>query len=248
VVASSHPGSAPGDVVWAYPMDGVWIVEIPGLQRALAHVVVDAISLALAETPRGVVGHIRSCRHSVGDTVLSELASLGRYVDRWPGAPIVMSSADLELSGRIRARPYGDRLSFASSLLQAWAHIRLVDPPVTATLGIRPHPVAGDVAERFGIGTCRDWGMPGSATPTGEIARELTSCAVDDTREEVDLLLNRHQNKIRVGVRSHAGPTAAFPRRSDLVGDRIDRQVAGVPTTTLPMADGRTFTWAVVGA
>ncbi|MBM7797724.1 hypothetical protein JOE57_000645 [Microlunatus panaciterrae] len=238
--------SSGDDVVCAYPLGEVWIVEALGSPVAGGERVILGVLLALAESPLGVVAHLRDLGRAVDEPVLSELANLGRYVERWPATPIVIASPHPETSTAIRCRPHGDRLTFVPSLLQGWAHINMVDPPQKATLRIPPHPVASRLAEGFGIRTCQEWGAHRAADPARQVLRELTDRAVDVTHGDLDIRLELHRNKVRIAVRSHIPASGTFPEWPGCGLDTMGDAPVDVPTATLPAADGGLVTWAVV--
>lgn len=240
-------GRSPADdVIWAYPLDGIWIVEARDVQCG-AERVVSGLLLALAESHGGVVGHLSGVPAD-DDPVLDALAALGRYVDWWPGAPIMLATSDPEVPDAIRRRPFGDRLEFATSLLGGWARLHVPDLPRRATKRIPPHPVSGRMAERFGILTCQAWGAQRAAERAGRVLHHLTSRAVDVTQDEVEVVLDLHRGKVRVAVRTQAPVRESDPSSLELGRGTADADATGGLTAVWPMADGGTFTWTVVDA
>ena len=133
---SARAALGPHGQISAYHHRGVWLIEVDGDYSDIAQEVDHSIQLSLAESPRGVVV---SMLHPPGEaengSLLDSLASAGRHVRRWPGAPIVIVCRDSHTLAALNSRPEGRYLGHSSSLLRAWSQILTHDPSPTARAG-----------------------------------------------------------------------------------------------------------------
>ena len=126
--------------VTAYPMRGVWLVEIAAPLTEVGDEVAQTVRLALAESPRGVVLELEVAPNLWGPDGLGRLASSGRHPWAWPAAPVAVASTDPQVKARLQQHAYGRSLVHCSSMLQGWAQIMNTEPALTTHLGWCPTP------------------------------------------------------------------------------------------------------------
>lgn len=248
---SARAALGPHGQISAYHHRGVWLIEVDGDYSDIAQDVDHSIQLALAESPRGVVV---SMLHPPGEaeeeSLLDSLASAGRHVRRWPGAPIVIVCRDSHTLAGLNNRPEGRYLGHSSSLLRAWSQILTHDPAPTAHLRLRPDPLAARTARRFLSNTCLDWDMSQHLVAGPIIVSELVTNAVEHANGDVDVFLAENDRSLRIAVRDrNPAPPVTPPLDVESLRGRGLQIVQALSQSTgaLPAAGGGKLIWAVLG-
>ncbi|HET8982810.1 MAG TPA: ATP-binding protein [Pedococcus sp.] len=229
----------------------MWLIEVDGDYSDIAQDVDHSIQLALAESPRGVVV---SMLHTPGEaedgSLLDSLASAGRHVRRWPGAPIVIVCRDGPTLAALDNRPDGRYLGHSSSLLRAWSQILTHDPSPTARLRLASDPLAARTARHFLSQTCLDWDMGEHLVAGPIIVSELVTNAVEHANGDIDVFLAENARSLRIAVRDrNAAPPVTPPLDVESLRGRGLQIVQALSQSTgaLPAAGGGKLIWAVLG-
>ena len=248
---SARAALGPHGQISAYHHRDVWLIEVDGDYSDIAHDVDHSIQLALAESPRGVVV---SMLHTPGEaedgSLLDSLASAGRHVRRWPGAPIVIVCRDTHTLAALNSRPEGRYLAHSSSLLRAWSQILTHDPSPTAHLRLRPDALAARSARRFLSQTCLDWDLGEHLVAGPIIMSELVTNAVEHANGDIDVFLAENARSLRIAVRDrNAAPPVTPPLDVESLRGRGLQIVQALSQSTgaLPAAGGGKLIWSVLG-
>lgn len=234
----------------AYPLRGVWLLEVDPPYDDLVDEVDHSIQLALAECPRGVVCSLTGPLDGTSEEALDVLASTGRHAAPWPAAPVVLASRNGSAAGVLVGRPGARDLAYASSMLHGWTQVLARRAPLSAHLRLGPDAVASRKARRFLIRCCLDWGLNQQLASGPLVVSELVTNAIQHANTDIDVFLAAHEGRLRVGVRDRdpMAPvtTVAAP---DAPGGRGLRVVEALARASgaLPTVDGGKFVWAVLG-
>ena len=237
--------------VTAYPMRGVWLVEIAAPLTEVGDEVAQTVRLALAESPRGVVLELEVAPNLWGPDGLGRLASSGRHPWAWPAAPVAVASTDPQVKARLQQHAYGRSLVHCSSMLQGWAQIMNTEPALTTHLELVSNPLAPKVARQFVARTCLDWHLGTRRSAAVAIASELTANAVQHANStDLEVILALSGSRLRIAVREQSA-TEAPQHRPGLVatrghGLRLVHSLADL-TGSLPTRAGGHLDWAILG-
>ena len=247
-VARLRPTTSPA--ITAYPMRGVWLIEVTAPFAEVAQEVDHAVGQALAECPRGVVLDLTVPLTQTTPLHLDMLAATGRHPWAWPAIPVAVSIGDPNTAILLQHRPYGRHLTLCSSMLQGWAQIMTCEPSAAVHLQLVPNACATRVVQQFVAQTCLDWRLPSRRETASVIAGELTTIALQRTNAGVDVVLSHVGERLRIAVRER-GPTQ--PSKQRLTQDHPrDQHPCAIRTLadltgTLPTNDGGQMVWAVLG-
>lgn len=248
---SARAALGPHGQISAYHHRDVWLIEVDGDYSDIAQDVDHSIQLALAESPRGVVVSVLHTPDEAEDgSLLDSLASAGRHVRRWPGAPIVIVCRDGPTLAALNDRPEGRYLGHSSSLLRAWSQILTRDPSPTAHVRLRPDPLAARAARRFLSETCLDWDMSEHLVAGPIIVSELVTNAVEHASGDIDVFLAENARSLRIAVRDrNAAPPVTPPLDVESLRGRGLQIVQALSQSTgaLPAAGGGKLIWSVLG-
>jgi hypothetical protein len=209
-----------------------------------------AILLALAQGPRGVVCDLSEVFEGVEQSVVEELAKVGRHARDWPGIPMVVASPEPRVREALAAHPLGGRLILAESLFSA-VKVVLASPALAVErLRLSPHPTSPRAARDFVTRTLLDWRL-GRVIPFASLViRELVASSAASAGTDIDISIAWSQGTLRLTVRDQ-GPALLGQRYAapDLEGPGFNA-VAALSRTlgALPTADGGTVVWATLEA
>jgi hypothetical protein len=210
-----------------------------------------AIQMALAEGPRGVVADLSAVLDDPEpDPVAVEvLATAGRHVRDWPGGPVAVACPDPRVRETLAAHPLGRHLIVTASMPPALSAVRAKPTPAVEWLRLAPHPTAPRASRNFVTRTLLDWGLGTLVRPAGLVVSELVANSMHaDT--DIDLSVAWNLGTLRLTVRdnnpdlplqtySQVGP---YARRLSVLA--FLSRAFGV----LPTADGGKVVWAVLNA
>jgi len=234
----------------AYPLRGVWLIEVDPPYDDTADEVDHAVQLALAECPRGVVVSLTGPLDGTCGDALDVLASTGRHVAPWPATPIVLAARDPRATGLFAGRAGTQHLVHASSMLHGWTQVMTRRAPTTAQVRLGPGAVASRNARRFLIRCCLDWGLNQQLASGPLVVSELVTNAIQHANTDIDVVLASHDGRLRVGVRDRSpAPPVTRHAPPDATGGRGLRVVEALARASgaWPTVDGGKFVWAVLG-
>jgi hypothetical protein len=225
-------------------------VVVLKVARPLSDVVQDldqAIQMALADGPRGVVAHLSAVLDD--PAAVEVLAMTGRHVRDWPGIPVAVACPDPRVRETLAAHPLGRHLIVTESMPTALSAVRAKPTPAVEWLRLAPHPTAPRAARNFVTRTLLDWGLGTLVLSAGLVVRELVASSMH-AGTDIELSVSWHLGILRLTVRdnkpdlppqtySQANP---YARRSSVLA--VLSRALGV----LPTADGGKVVWAVLNA
>jgi anti-sigma regulatory factor (Ser/Thr protein kinase) len=237
--------------VSAYPLRGVWLIEVDPPYDDTADDVDHSIQLALAESPRGVVCSFTGPLAGTAEKALDVLASAGRHVADWPAVPVVFAFRDAAATTLLAGRHDADHLGYASSMLHGWTQVLNRRPAHSAHLRLAPGAMAARNARRFLIRCCLDWGLNQHLASGPLVVSELVTNAIQHANTDIDVFLAGDGARLRVGVRDrNPAPPVTRLMAPEASGGRGLRVVEALArgSGALPTVDGGKFVWAVLGS
>jgi len=235
----------------AYPLRGVWLIEVDPPYDDIADEVDHSIQMALAECPRGVVCSLTGALDGTTDAALDVLAATGRHVTPWPATPVVIASREGSAAAVLAGRSGSQGLSYASSMLHGWTQVMTRKSPPTAHLRLGPGAMAARNARRFLIRCCLDWGLNQQLASGPLVVSELVTNAIQHANTDIEIFLAADSGRLRVGVRDrNPAPPVTRTTAPDALGGRGLRVVEALARSSgaFPTVDGGKFVWAVLGA
>jgi hypothetical protein len=201
-----------------------------------------AIRLALAQGPRGVVCDLSAELEGSEQSVVEELAKVGRHARDWPGIPVVVASPEARVREAVAAHPLGRHLVLAESLFSAVKLVLAAPALAVERLRLAPHPTSPRAARDFVTRTLLDWRL-GRVIPFASLViRELVASSAANAGTDIDISVAWSQGALRLTVRDQ-GP--ALPGQDyaapDLEGPAFNAVAALARTLgALRTADGGT--------
>jgi hypothetical protein len=236
----------------------VVVVEVAGRLGEVVEELDQAIQLALAQGPRGVVCDLSAMFEGAGPAevdgagpvAVEVLASAGRHGCDWPGIPVAVACPDPRVRAALAAHPLGVHLIVTESLFSAVSAVLATPTVAVESLRLTPHPTAPRAAREFVTRTLLDWRL-GRAIPFATlVVSELVASSSVNAGTEIDLSVAWDLGALRLAVRDH-GPSLPRDRPTELeLHGRGLTVAAGLSRTfgVLPTADGGKIVWAVLEA
>jgi len=228
----------------------VVVIEVTGRFSDVVGELDQAIQLALADGPRGVVCDMSSVQAGAEPTALEVLATAGRHVRQWPGIPVAVACPDPRVRQVLGAHPLGTQLIVRASLFSAVSAVLATPALAIEWLQLAPHPTAPRASREFVTRTLLDWRL-GRAIPFATlVVSELVASSSVNTGTQIDLSIAWNLGALRLTVRDQ-GPAPRGQGASDLdLRGRGLTVVAGLSRAfgVLPTADGGKVVWAVLEA
>jgi hypothetical protein len=209
-----------------------------------------AIQLALADGPRGVVCDLSGVLEDAMAGAVEVLATAGRHVRDWPGVPVAVACPDPQVRQALESHPLGAYLIVGASLFSAVTAV-LATPALTVEwLRLAPHPTAPRASREFVSRTLLDWRLGRTIPFATLVVSELVASSSVDAGTDIDLSVAWNLGALRLTVRDH-GP--GLPGQEHSVPHLRGRGltvVAGLSRSfgVIPTADGGKVVWAVLEA
>ena len=207
-----------------------------------------AIQLALAEGPRGVVCDLSNVLEGTDPDAVEVLATAGRHVRDWPGTPVAVACPDPRVREALRAHPLGDHLIVTPSLFSAVSDVLATPRLAVERKHFAAHPTAPRASREFVTRTLLDWRLGRVIPFASPVISELVASSSINAGTDIDLSVVWNREALRLTVRDH-GPALPGQRPSLLYlhGRRLT-VVAGLSRAfgVLPKADGGKVLWAVL--
>jgi anti-sigma regulatory factor (Ser/Thr protein kinase) len=228
----------------------VVVVEVAGQLCDVAEDLDQAIQLALAEGPRGVVCDLSTVQEGAQPGEVEMLATAGRHVRDWPATPVAVVCPDPRIRRMLRAQPLGRHLILTDSMPPAVSAVLATPVPTAERLRLAPHPTAPHAARNFVTRILLDWGLEPLVPCCCLVVSELVTNSTIHAGTDIELSVAWSAGSLRVTVRDNS-PDLPHQRNSQLgVHGRGLRIVAGLSRTfgVLRTADGGKVVWAVMYA
>jgi len=228
----------------------VLVLEVVGPLGDVVEDLDQAIQLALADGPRGVVCDLSAVLEGAEAAAVEVLATAGRHVRDWPGIPVAVACPDPRVREALRAHPLGGHLIVTVSLFSAVSAVLATPTLAIQSLHLAPHPTAPRASRDFVTRTLLDWRLNRVIPFASLVVSELVASSSTNAGTDIDLSVVWNLGALRLTVRDH-GP--ALPDQPHPVLDLLGRRltvVAGLSRAfgVLPTADGGKVIWAVLGA
>jgi hypothetical protein len=229
----------------------VAVLEVTGRLGDVIEDLDQAVQVALAEGPRGVVCDLSAVIDGADPGAVEMLATAGRHVRDWPGTPVAVACPDPQVREALRVHPVGGHLIVTESMFSAVSAVLATPALVVQRLRLAAYPTAPGVAREFVTRTLRDWQLDRISPFASLVVSELVASSSMGAGTEIDVTVTWNLGALRVTVRDH-GPVlpGQRPVSLDLHGRGLTAVVAGRSRTfgVLPTADGGKVVWAVLEA
>jgi len=227
----------------------VAVLEVAGPLNELVEDLDQAIQMALADGPRGVVCDLSTAPADAEPGAVEVLATAGRHVRDWPGIPVVMAGAKRPVREALRFHPLGGQLIVTASVPQAVSAVLATPIPLVEWQRLAPHPTAPRASRNFVARTLLDWGLGRLIPSASLVVSELVANSTIDAGTDIELSLAWHQEALRLTVRDNSPD---LPRQRFSRFDHNGRGLSVVVALSrafgvLPTADGKVV-WAVLNA
>lgn len=234
-----------------YAASDVAVVVVSGPLGEVVDKVDLAIQVALTERARGVVCDLSAVVEGVAQTKAVELlATAGRHVSVWPGAPVAVACPDQKIREALRANPLGRHLIVTESLLSAMTAVLATRTLTVERLRIHDQVCAPQESTDFVRRNLRSWRL-GPVIPVANLViGELVANSVVDASSDMELSIVWNLGALRLAVRDGSPDLLKRPL-SHLDPHRRPMSVVAVLSRAhgvLPTADGGRVVWAVLEA
>ena len=246
--AGRRPGGRPFEVAHKL-IRQVAVLEVAGLLGTVGPDLDQAIQLALAEGPRGVVCDLSATLAGGDPDAVQALASAGRHVRDWPAIPIAVVCRDPQVRQALAADPLGGHLIVAETLFSALSAVLSTPTAAVARLRLAAHPTAPRAAREFVTRALLDLGLSRVIPSAVLVVSELVASSAVHAGTDIDVTLTWDRGVLRLTVGDHGPALADQPPVRDLHGRGltiVDRLSHGFGF--LPAAGGGTLSWAVLDA
>ena len=228
----------------------VAVLEVAGLLGAVGPDLDQAIQLALAEGPRGVVCDLTAASAGAHPAAVQALASAGRHVLDWPAIPVAVMCRDPEVRQGLAAHPMGRHLIVTDTLFCALSAVLSTPTVSVQRLRLAAHPTAPRASREFVTRALVDLGLSRVIACAVLVVSELVASSSVHAGTDIDVTLTWDRGVLRLTVGDHGPALAGQPRcDSDLHG-RGFTIVEGLSRGFgfLPAAGGGKLGWAVLDA
>jgi hypothetical protein len=236
--------------VRARAIGGPVVLEVCGRLGDVGQDLDEAIQLALADGPRGVICDLSTVAEGADTAAVARLATAGRHVRDWPGIPVAVACPDSRLRNALAAHPMGEHLLVTGSRASALSAILASPISDVECLRLTPHPTSPHASRNFVTRTLLDWGLGGVIPTASLVVNELVTNSTIHAGTHLEVSLAWNLGALRLTVRDHS-PDLPRQRYS-----RFDERGRGLSVVTalsrafgvLPTADGGKVVWAVLNA
>jgi hypothetical protein len=244
------PAAGPPGGVKKRVIRQVVVLEVAGRLGDAVEDLGQAIELALADGPRGVVCDLSGVLEAAEPHAVDVLATAGRHARDWPGIPVAVACPDPRVHAVLAAHPLGGHLIVTTSMLRALRAVLATPTVAVEWLRLAPHPTAQSASRDFVARTLLDWRLSRVIRSAGSVVRELVTSSTMHAGTDIDLSVAWNLEALRLTVRDYS-PGLPRQRYSTLgLHGRGLTVVAGLSKAfgVLPTTDGGKVVWAVLDA
>jgi anti-sigma regulatory factor (Ser/Thr protein kinase) len=228
----------------------VVVLEYAGRLGDLVAELDQAIGLALAEGPRGIICDLSAVTYGHEPAALAMLATAGRHVRDWPGIPVALVCPDAGIRQALAADPLGRHLILTASMASAASTVLASPVPDVRWLRLTSHPTSSRAARNFVTGTLIEWGLGPLVDSASLVVSELVTNSIIHAGTDIEVSVAWHLGALRLTVRDNS-PDLPRPRIA-----RRDEHGRGLTVVTalsrafgvLPTTEGGKVVWAVLNA
>jgi hypothetical protein len=244
-----HPASG-RSAIGTRAIGHVTVLEVTDLLNDVVEDLDQAIQLALADGPRGVVCDLSAASGDAKPGAVQWLAMAGRHVRDWPGTPVAVACPNPRVREAVSANPLGRHLIVTASTPSALSAVVATPIPVIEWLELAPHPTAPRASRDFVTRTLQGWGLDHLTPSAALVISELVTNSTVYAGSKIVLSVAWSPGAVRLTVRDES-PDLPRPRKArlDLHGRGLTI-VAGFSRDfgVLPTAQGGKVVWAVLDA
>jgi len=246
---ASHPASG-RQAIRTRAIGQVTVLGAAGRLDDFVEELDEAIQLALADGPRGVVCDLSASSWDAKQGAVEWLAIAGRHVRHWPGIPVAVACPNPRVRAALRNHPLGRHLIVSASMPSAVSAV--LARPISAIewLQLAPHPTAPRASRGFVAHTLQGWGLDHLAPSAVLVISELVTNSIVYAESEIVLSVALGPGAVRLTVRDKC-PELPRPRKAPLGSHgRGLTIVAGFSRDfgVLPTSEGGKVVWAVLDA
>jgi anti-sigma regulatory factor (Ser/Thr protein kinase) len=252
-VSPMHPGKHPASgrqAIRTRAIGQVTVLEVVGPLNDVAEELDQAIQLALAEGPRGVVCDLSAAPWDAKPGPVEWLAIAGRHVRHWPGIPVAVACPNPRVREALRNHPLGRHLIVSASVPSAISAVLATPISAIEWLRLAPHPTAPRASRDFVARTLQGWGLDHLTPSAALVISELVTNSTMYAGSEIVLSVALGPGAVRLTVRDKS-PDLPRPRKARLgPHGRGLIIVAGFSRDfgVMPTAEGGKVVWAVMDA
>jgi hypothetical protein len=229
----------------------VVVLEVAGPLGEVVEGLDQAIQVALADGPRGVVCDLSAAPEDAQPDAVEWLAMAGRHVRHWPGIPVAVACPNPRLREALSNHPLGRHLIVTTSVAPVLSAVLATPIPDVDCLALTPHPTAPRASREFVARALVRWGLGPMVPAASLVASELVTNSTIHAGTAIELSVAWNLGLLRVTVRDKSPdlPRAQFPQFVDVHGRGLS-VVAALSRAfgVLPTADGGKAVWAVLNA
>ena len=245
-----HP-DAGRNAISTRPIGQVVVLEVVGPLGEVVEDLDQAIQVALADGPRGVVCDLSAAPKDAQPGAVEWLAMAGRHVRHWPAIPVGVACPNPRVREALSNHPLGRHLIVTASVAPVLSAMLAIPIPDVDGLALTPHPTAPRASRDFVARALVRWGLGPMVPATSLVASELVTNSTIHAGTAIELSVAWNLGLLRLTVRDKSPdlPRAQFPQFVDVHGRGLS-VVAALSRAfgVLPTTDGGKLVWAVLNA
>jgi hypothetical protein len=231
--------------------DRVVVLEVAGPLGEVVEDLDQAIQVALADGPRGVVCDLSTAREDAQPGAVEWLATAGRHVRHWPGIPVAVACPNPRVRAALSNHPLGRHLIVTASVASVLSAVLATPIPDVDCLRLSPHPTAPRASRDFVARALMRWGLGPLVPAASLVVTELVTNSTIHAGTDIELSVEWNLGLLRLTVadKSPDLPRQQYPQCLDVHGRGLS-VVAALSRAFgfLPTADGGKLVWAVLNA
>jgi hypothetical protein len=229
----------------------VAVLEVAGPLGDLVEDLDQAIQVALAEGPRGVVCDLSTAPEDAQPGAVEWLATAGRHVRHWPGIPVAVACPNPRVREALRNHPLGRHLIVTASVAPVLSAVLATPIPDIDCLTLTPHPTAPRASRDFVARALLGWGLGPLVLAASLVVSELVTNSTIHAGTDIELSVAWNLGLLRLTVRDNSPdlPRPQYPTFVDVHGRGLS-VIAALSRAlgVLPTAEGGKLVWAVLNA
>lgn len=248
--AAGGPSAGLGVRVKRHAIRQVVLLEVDCRLSDVVHDLDQAIQLALADGPRGVVCNLSGVLEGLEPDAVEILASAGRHVRDWPAIPVAIACANPQVRAALAAHPQGRYLIVTASILPALSAVLEVPAPAVQRLRLAPHPTSPRASREFVTRTLLDWQLGRVIRLASLAVSELVFISTTHAGTDIDLTVAWNLGALRLTVQDNSPDLPSEPHPAHRRYGRGLAIVDGLSRAfgVLPTSGGGKVVWAVLNA
>jgi hypothetical protein len=227
----------------------VAVLELAGPLGDAVEDLDQAIQVALADGPRGVVCDLSTAPEDAQPGAVEWLATAGRHVRHWPGIPIAVACPNPRVREALSNHPLGRHLIVTASMAPLLSAVLATPIPDVDCLALTPHPTAPHASRDFVAAALLRWGLGPLVPAASLVASELVTNSTIHAETAIELSVAWNLGLLRLTVRDKSPdlPRQQFPQFADVHGRGLSVVTAlSRAFGVLPTAEGGKLVWAVL--